>query len=699
MDNQIKPFKIYQLTKHKGIRSHLGYQKSHFVSPMFGKKVKDVVTVPIEVRDERDKTKAYDAFRINKKLSESEAIEKYGTQYYEFSNFITKETRKEFFGNEDTHEEDPYSVSEPSTRVIIKPIMRTVETLNHSLEEEDLKITGTQEVEQEKDIQVEEFVNQPVIADLVPDESEEPEVQVTSSFFSAQPEEKRNVDVQTHPSTIQPSSNTDTQTQTIQPQEDFVKEEAKSYVYPNIAMFEKSTNDMDAKPEWLTEQIEIINRTLLNFGIDGSVINSKKGPTVTRHEISLEAGVNVKKVNNIQDNLMMDLAATSVRIEAPIPGKPYVGVEVPNVEKEIVSFGNIVDDQRFKEDEHPLKIALGMDIDGEHIYADISSMPHGLIAGATNSGKSVCINTLLASLLIKNSPEDLKLMLIDPKMVELAPYNDIPHLLTPVITDAKVAAQALDWIVNEMERRFKVFANSRARNIQAFNSHVKNNIIHESKMPYIVIVIDELADLIMVASREVESSIQRITQKARAAGIHLIVATQRPTTDVIKGTIKSNIPVRIAFKVASYVDSTTILDGAGAETLLGRGDMLFKTHDTPIRLQGAWIRDEEIFELTEHLKKQASPTYAFGHEELKRKVERKKELDPLFEDISRFVVEQQSCSINAIQKEFNFGFNRAQHVVTSMIDVGIVEFAEGTKAKQVRISMYELEEILRELYE
>jgi len=262
-----------------------------------------------------------------------------------------------------------------------------------------------------------------------------------------------------------------------------------------------------------------------------------------------------------------------------------------------------------------------------------------------------------------------------------------------------MAAQALDWVVNEMERRFQVFASSRARNIQAFNNHVDNQVIDEEKMPYIVIVIDELGDLIMVASREVESSIQRITQKARAAGIHLIVATQRPTTDVIKGTIKSNIPVRIAFKVASYVDSTTILDGAGAETLLGRGDMLFKTHETPKRLQGAWIKDEDIYKITEHIKKQASPTYAFGHEELKRKVERQNELDPLFEDIAKYVVEQKSCSINSIQKEFNLGFNRAQNVVSSLIDVGIVEYAEGTKAKEVRISMYELEEILKELYE
>lgn len=672
MNEQIKqPFKIYQLSKHKGIRSKLVYQTSHFVSPMFGKKVKDVVAVPIEVRDDRDKTKAYDAFRTNKKLSEGEAVKKYGTKYYEFSNFITKETRTQFFGNDETHDEDPYSKHDETPTVMISPIMRHVDLMTENTTDE-LEV-------------------QPEIADLTPDESDENEVKMSSSFFTQSVPK-------TEETTI-PEVKQDVKKPKHDDISDALSKPTRDYIYPSVSIFEKSKNDTDAKPEWLMDQVDIINRTLLDFGIEGSVINSKKGPTVTRHEISLEAGVNVKKVNNIQDNLMMDLAATSVRIEAPIPGKPYVGIEVPNVDKEIVSFGNIVDDPRFTEDEHPLKVALGMDIDGEHIYADIGSMPHGLIAGATNSGKSVCINTVLVSLLLKNSPEALKLMLIDPKMVELAPYNDIPHLITPVITDAKVAAQALDWVVNEMERRFQVFASSRARNIQAFNNHVDNQVIDEEKMPYIVIVIDELGDLIMVASREVESSIQRITQKARAAGIHLIVATQRPTTDVIKGTIKSNIPVRIAFKVASYVDSTTILDGAGAETLLGRGDMLFKTHETPKRLQGAWIKDEDIYKITEHIKKQASPTYAFGHEELKRKVERQNELDPLFEDIAKYVVEQKSCSINSIQKEFNLGFNRAQNVVSSLIDVGIVEYAEGTKAKEVRISMYELEEILKELYE
>lgn len=690
---QVKqPFKIYQLSKNKGIRSKLVYQTSHFVSPMFGKKVKDVVAVPIEVRDSKDKTKAYDAFRTNKKLSEDDAVKKYGTKYYEFSNFITKETRQQFFGNDDMPDHDPYEAESKEPQMIISPIMRHVQTLDQPQEESiNQEVTHTLPEQHQQESHVDLNEETPVIAQLAPDESEEPEVTVSSSFFSSPsiPNETKSTESE---QTLEQEPE-----QEQEPELSILEVPEKTYIKPDVSMFSKSKNDTDVKPEWLNDQVEIINQTLLDFGIEGSVFNSKKGPTVTRHEIALEPGVNVKKVNNIQDNLMMNLAATSVRIEAPIPGKPYVGIEVPNVEAEIVAFGNIIDDERFKETDHPLRVALGMDIDGEHIYADIQSMPHGLIAGATNSGKSVCINTVLASLLIKNSPEELKLMLVDPKMVELAPYNDLPHLITPVITEAKVASQALDWIVNEMERRFQVFASSRARNIQAFNNHVENGIIEEKKMPYIVIIIDELADLIMVASREVENSIQRITQKARAAGIHLIVATQRPTTDVIKGTIKSNIPVRVAFKVASYVDSTTILDGAGAETLLGRGDMLFKTNDSPKRLQGAYIKDEEIYQLTEFIKKQRQPKYEFGHDELKRKVEKQEELDPLFDDIARYVVEQKSCSINAIQKEFSLGFNRAQNVVASLIDVGIVEFAEGTKAKEVHISMYELEEILKDL--
>jgi S-DNA-T family DNA segregation ATPase FtsK/SpoIIIE len=322
-------------------------------------------------------------------------------------------------------------------------------------------------------------------------------------------------------------------------------------------------------------------------------------------------------------------------------------------------------------------------------------MPHGLIAGATNSGKSVCVNTILISLLIKNSPEDLKLILIDPKMVELTPYNDLPHLVTPVITDVKMASQALNWAVDEMERRYQKFAQSRARDIKSFNANVKRGLIDDPKMPYIVIVIDELADLMMVAAHDVENAIQRITQKARAAGIHLLVATQRPTTDVVKGTIKSNIPVRIAFKVASFVDSTTILDGAGAETLLGKGDMLFKKSDRPHRLQGAYIPDNEIYQATDYIRERYPANYIFEHEALKQLAELKEMAsDDLFEDVAYFVVDSQNASINSIQKEFEIGFNRAQKIVEMLEYYSIVSSSQGTKAREVLVTYDQLNEIL-----
>ena len=687
---QVKePFKIYQLSKHKGIRSKLIYQKSHFVSPMFGRKVKDVIALPIDTSTNRDRTKELDAFRTQKKISENEAVSKYGTKYYEFNNFITSETRKAYFGHEDIPEDVKEETKASKAQVVIAPITRhryedaSIEEVPKDLEPEVENIT----VDDPLDVDpiVEETIEVATI-DLEPEEStDDSQVTMESSFFSqtqtqTEPVKTAEKEVSEAKSTPKPSP-----------------KPKQSYLYPDVSLFEKSDNDLTEKPEWLMTQVDQLNTTLLDFNIEGQVIDSKKGPTVTRHEIALEPGVNVKKILNIQDNITMSLAATAVRIEAPIPGKPFVGVEVPNVEKDMVRFGNIVDDPQFLDSDKPLQVALGMDIDGSHVYANIESMPHGLIAGATNSGKSVCVNTILVSLLLKNSPDDLRLILIDPKMVELAPYNDLPHLITPVITDSKVASQALSWAVEEMERRFMIFASSRARNLQSYNENIAQGIVEGDKMPRIVIIIDELADLIMAASKEVEDSIQRLTQKARAAGIHLIVATQRPTTDVIKGTIKSNIPVRIAFKVASFVDSTTILDGAGAEALLGRGDMLLKISDAPVRLQGAYISDDEIYEVTSMIKAQQDTNYVFGHEELKRKIEKVSSLDELFPDVARFVVEQQSCSMNSIQKQFGIGFNRAQDIVKSLIDTGIVEDAQGTKAKEVMVSLYDLEDVLKDI--
>ncbi len=685
---QVKePFKIYQLSKHKGIRSKLIYQKSHFVSPMFGRKVKDVIALPIDTSTNRDRTKELDAFRTQKKISENEAVSKYGTKYYEFNNFITSETRKAYFGHENIPEDIKEEAKKSNAKTVISPITRhryedaPVVEVPKKLEPNVENPSADDPVGD--DPIVEETIEVTTI-DLEPEEStDDAQVTMESSFFS-----------QTQ---TEPVKTAEKEVLDIKPTPKSSPKPKQTYLYPDVSLFEKSDNDLTEKPEWLMKQVDQLNTTLLDFNIEGQVIDSKKGPTVTRHEIALEPGVNVKKILNIQDNITMSLAATAVRIEAPIPGKPFVGVEVPNVKKDMVHFGNIVDDPQFLDSDKPLQVALGMDIDGSHVYVNIESMPHGLIAGATNSGKSVCVNTILVSLLLKNSPDDLRLILIDPKMVEFAPYNDLPHLITPVITDSKVASQALNWAVEEMERRFMIFASSRARNLQSYNENIAQGIIEGDKMSRIVIIIDELADLIMAASKEVEDSIQRLTQKARAAGIHLIVATQRPTTDVIKGTIKSNIPVRIAFKVASFVDSTTILDGAGAEALLGRGDMLLKISDAPVRLQGAYISDDEIYKVTSMIKAQQDTNYVFGHEELKRKIEKVSSLDELFSDVARFVVEQQSCSMNSIQKQFGIGFNRAQDIVKSLIDTGIVEDAQGTKAKEVTVSLYDLDDVLKDI--
>lgn len=668
------PFIIYQFVKLEGIRGKEKYKSSRFVSPIFGRSVKDVVTVPFTIKDTGDTTRRFDAFRTKPKLTESEAIKKHGKKYYEFTNIVSNQTRTEYFGQSDYIPNTAKDVEEKKERKFITPIgikkepIKKEEPIPFKMNVEEKRIAQLEPLMKEKraiEPEVETYIRKPIR-----------ETEIQSSDFGFL------------------NSNDKQEGYTI-----YKKPKEMVYQYPNVRLFKKVERDLNEKPQWLLDQIDVINATLEQFGIEGSVSGSKKGPTVTRYEIALEPGVNVKRVLSIQDNLMMNLASKSIRIEAPIPGKPYVGIEVPNVKQEIVAFGNVVDTKEFLEDkEHPLKVALGVDIDGENIYVDIQSMPHGLIAGATNSGKSVCVNTVLVSLLLKNSPEDLRLILIDPKMVELTPYNGLPHLVTPVITDVKMAASALNWAVDEMEKRYKKFSVSRSRDIKSFNDNVQRGLVEDVKMPFIVIVIDELADLMMVAAHDVEDSIQRLTQKARAAGIHLLVATQRPTTDVVKGTIKSNIPARIAFKVSSFVDSTTILDGAGAEALLGKGDMLLKRSDRSHRLQGAYIPDQEIYAVTDYLRNLYDEDYIFEHDALKQHgLDKDIIQDDLFVDVAHFVVQTQKASINGIQNEFGLGFNRAQKLVEMLEYYQIVASGQGTKAREVLVNINELKEILDQL--
>ncbi|MDD1366937.1 DNA translocase FtsK, partial [Bacillus sp. MHSD17] len=461
-----------------------------------------------------------------------------------------------------------------------------------------------------------------------------------------------------------------------------------TYAVPPLTLLSIPQQAALDNTEWLEEQKELLNTTFNNFHVGAHVINVSQGPAVTRFEVQPDPGVKVNKITNLSDDIKLSLAAKDIRIEAPIPGKSAIGIEVPNKESKPVFLREILRSPVFTKSESPLTVALGLDISGDPIVTDIRKMPHGLIAGATGSGKSVCINAILTSILYKAKPHEVKLMLIDPKMVELAPYNSVPHLVAPVITDVKAATAALKWAVEEMERRYELFAHAGARDLTRYNTIVSEREIPGETLPYIVIVIDELADLMMVAPGDVEEAICRIAQKARACGIHLLVATQRPSVDVITGLIKSNIPTRIAFTVSSQVDSRTIIDIGGAEKLLGRGDMLFLGNGTskPVRVQGVYVSDDEIEKTVDHVKKQMKPNYLFKQEDLLAKTEQAESEDELFFEACQFVVEQGGASTSSVQRKFRIGYNRAARLIEEMQSQGIISEARGTKPRDVLIS-------------
>ncbi|MGP4946957.1 DNA translocase FtsK [Bacillus sp. MHSD17] len=461
-----------------------------------------------------------------------------------------------------------------------------------------------------------------------------------------------------------------------------------TYTIPPLTLLSIPQQAALDNTEWLEEQKELLDTTFNNFHVGAHVINVSQGPAVTRFEVQPDPGVKVNKITNLSDDIKLSLAAKDIRIEAPIPGKSAIGIEVPNKESKPVFLREILRSPVFTKSESPLTVALGLDISGDPIVTDIRKMPHGLIAGATGSGKSVCINAILTSILYKAKPHEVKLMLIDPKMVELAPYNSVPHLVAPVITDVKAATAALKWAVEEMERRYELFAHAGARDLTRYNTIVSEREIPGETLPYIVIVIDELADLMMVAPGDVEEAICRIAQKARACGIHLLVATQRPSVDVITGLIKSNIPTRIAFTVSSQVDSRTIIDIGGAEKLLGRGDMLFLGNGTskPVRVQGVYVSDDEIEKTVDHVKKQMKPNYLFKQEDLLAKTEQAESEDELFLDACQFVVEQGGASTSSVQRKFRIGYNRAARLIEEMESQGIISEARGTKPRDVLIS-------------
>ncbi|KKK38444.1 hypothetical protein WQ57_09400 [Mesobacillus campisalis] len=471
-----------------------------------------------------------------------------------------------------------------------------------------------------------------------------------------------------------------------------VKETPRAYEFPPLDLL-KPPVIAATNQDWLQHQEYLLNETLKNFNVGAKVVNVTQGPSVTRFEVQPEPGVKVNKITNLSDDIKLSLAAKDIRIEAPIPGKHTIGIEVPNASSRPVLISEILQTSGFQSTASPLAVALGLDIAGSPIVTDLKKMPHGLIAGATGSGKSVCINTMLVSLLYKAHPDDVKLLLIDPKMVELAPYNHIPHLVSPVITDVKAATASLKWAVDEMERRYELFAHTGVRDIGRFNELALEHKRYHDKLPYIVIIIDELADLMMMSPADVEEAICRIAQKARACGIHLIIATQRPSVDVITGLIKANVPTRVAFSVSSQVDSRTIIDISGAEKLLGKGDMLFLENGSskPYRLQGTFVSDREIDEVVAFVRKQRTPEYLFEQDELLRKSQLTEEEDELFIEACSFVIEHGGASTSSIQRRFKVGYNRAARLIDMMEQHGFISEARGSKPRDVLITASDLE--------
>lgn len=447
----------------------------------------------------------------------------------------------------------------------------------------------------------------------------------------------------------------------------------------------------------ITDNVRILEETLDNFGVKARVTQVSRGPSITRYEIQPPPGIKVSKIVNLVDDIALSLAAAQVRIEAPIPGKAAVGIEVPNEEIAVVTMREVLESPLYQESDSYLTVALGKDIAGNPIVADLAKMPHLLIAGATGSGKSVCMNTIIGSILFKARPDQVKMLMIDPKVVELSNFNGIPHLISPVVTDPKKAATALRWAVHEMENRYELFAGLGVKDIIRYNQAKSKESKGEGYplLPYVVVFIDELADLMMVAPADVEDAICRLAQMARAAGIHLVVATQRPSVDVITGVIKANIPSRISFAVSSQTDSRTILDMGGAERLLGRGDMLFYPTGMPkpIRVQGAYVSDSEIDNLVEFLKEQKSPQYITPWVDSEKIAAESGEEDELLGEAARIFIESGQASISLLQRRLRIGYTRAARIIDQLEEKGIVGAYEGSKPRNIRMTWEEYERV------
>ena len=522
--------------------------------------------------------------------------------------------------------------------------------------------------------------------------------------ITAEPVEEKDISSLVAAAMEKPAASEQAAAQT--PVEDAEPVDTFQYQYPPIELFERSPDESDptAQDELKANAQKLVD-TLESFGVRTRVLDISRGPAVTRYEVQPMAGVKISRITSLADDIALNLAVADVRMEAPIPGKPAVGIEVPNHKRQAVYIRSVFESQSFLRMSSPLGIALGKDIAGVAQVADLCKMPHLLIAGATGSGKSVCINTIIMSILYKAKPDEVKLIMIDPKVVELSVYNGIPHLLIPVVTDPKKAAGALHWAVSEMMERYQTFQKYGVRDMKGYNKKVES--IQEipgedkpKKMPQIVIIVDELADLMMVASNDVEDAICRLAQLARAAGIHLVIATQRPSVNVITGLIKANMPSRIAFAVTSGVDSRTILDMNGAEKLLGKGDMLFypSGYQKPIRVQGAFVSDEEVSKVVEFLKEENNAEDSYGADIQEKiqtaavKAATSQERDEYFEKAAEFIIDKDKASIASLQRVFKIGFNRAARLMDQLCEAGIVGEEEGTKPRKVLMSEEQFEQ-------
>lgn len=717
------------------IKGKQKFQRSQIVSPMHGTHVVDRMHY-VDNSGKVNVDYGYDYIREKKHISDEELIARHGTKYYEFSYVNKQLTEEEKKGTDyskkemtpkpmpvkedktlssffTTNEELKQEVEDPHIAV---PILDKEEATDYLDEESEFKIHISVHEEDEEPFSYntyDEHLPKPKPTavphySFASEERQAPKAPIVEEKIEEMHFGEEDEDI----SIVETEEQYEEPEVVASPQPIEKKEETsvkpqvnkyKNYHIPYETLFPKGDSSLEEMPAWLEEKKEIINQQLQAFDIDGEVITYTKGPAFTRYEIMLAQNVKVSKINSIYDNIQMALRTKTMRIQAPIPGKNTVGIEVPNEQADVVAFGDILTEEYIASNKN-LLIAMGKDIDGTPVFQNIIDMPHALIAGATKSGKSVCINTLLVSLLIKNSPEQLKLILVDPKKVELSFYNNLPHLATPVIDDPVIATEALKWAVAEMERRYEILAISRVRNIEDYNKKRQMKPEMEN-LPFIVIVVDEFNDLIMQCGVEANDAIVRLAQKARAAGLHIILATQRPTVNVVSGTIKANITCRIAFRVATDADSRIILDEQGAESLLGRGDMLIKNNGLPERVQGAYISDDEIGNICDYICDQYEPDFLFTHEELRRKAsggnsyggsgrDSIQESDEMLYQIALYCIESGMCSINSIQNKFNLGFNRASRIVALLEEKGIVSPKNGsTKGREILVDSYRLKEM------